>query len=78
MEKIIKEDGLEFVELSLQEYEKAAAELVAQHTDVVEKIQSGQMGKLQWLVGQMVRIGEGKVDAKRAEEALKRCVEENR
>ena len=78
MEAIIKEDNLEFVKLPTEYYEEAAAELVAQHADVVEKIQRGQAGKLQWLVGQMIRMGKGKVDARRAEEALKQCIEKNR
>ena len=61
-----------------EQYDEVAANLVASHPDVVNKICSGQRGKLQWLVGQMVRMGGGKVEAKKAEEALNGCIEKIR
>ena len=70
---IIKEETLELRGLTDQEYEEMARGLVCENEEMAEKIRSGgQMGKLQWFVGQMMRQGEGKVEAVKAEAILKR------
>ena len=74
--QIIREDGFAFSALSEQEYEQLAVQVMAEHEDQVEQIRTRrQMGKLMFLVGQMMRKGQaGSVEAKRAESVLRRLV----
>lgn len=73
---IIKEQNLELRSLTDHEYEDMAQGLMSSNQEMAEKIRSGgQMGKLQWFVGQMMRQGEGKVEAGKAKATLKRLLE---
>lgn len=76
--QIIREDGLTFHALSEDEYAALAKEVMASHPDVVQQIRDkGRTGKLMFLVGQMMRKGEeGRVEAKKAEEIVRRLVVE--
>lgn len=73
---IIREDGLLYRPLSEQEYAELAMNVMTQHDDKVKQIrEKGQTGKLMFLVGQMMRAGEGgRVEAKTAESALRRLI----
>ncbi len=75
---IINEEGLAFHPLSDDEYALLAQEVMNRNQDVVQQIrEKGQMGKLMFLVGQMMRTGEeGRVEAKRAETFLRQLVME--
>ena len=69
---IIHEENLALRHLSRDEYLAMAQSLVDENNDKVKQIQQkGQMGKLKWFVGQMMRQGEGKVEAVKAEAILK-------
>ena len=69
---IIDEDNLALQHLSRDEYLVMAQSLINENNDKVKQIQQkGQMGKLKWFVGQMMRQGEGKVEAIKAEAILK-------
>ena len=73
---IIREEGLAYRPLSEEDYTKLANSIIQQHGDKVKQIQEkGQMGKLMFLVGQMMRAGkEGRVEAKMAESVLRRLI----
>ena len=76
VDDVIEEDGLKFQTLAASEYQALAEGILAEHPDVVEKIQAKrQVGKVQFFVGQMVRKGEGKVEAEEAESVLRRLLE---
>lgn len=69
---IIHEENLALQHLSREEYLAMARSLIDENNDKVKQIQQkGQMGKLKWFVGQMMRQGEGKVEAIKAEAILK-------
>ena len=69
---IIKAETLELVRLSRKEYLALAQCLIDEHSEMVQQIkQKGQVGKVRWFVGQMMRQGEGMVEAERAEAILK-------
>lgn len=69
---IIYEENLALRHLSRDEYFAMAQSLIGENNDKVKQIQQkGQMGKLKWFVGQMMRQGEGKVEAIKAEAILK-------
>ncbi len=72
IEQIIKEDDLRLRHLDQEIYLKMAMALLDEHEEKVKQIkEKKQLGKLKWLVGQMVRQGEGNVEAERAEKTLK-------
>ena len=72
VDDVIEEDGLHLQTLTTTEYQALAEEVLAKHPDVVQKIQAKrQVGKVQFLVGQMVRQGEGRVEAVKAERVLR-------
>ncbi|KAK4690486.1 hypothetical protein P7C71_g6316, partial [Lecanoromycetidae sp. Uapishka_2] len=72
IQSIIDADGLGLQHLSQQDYVAMAQTLIEDNEDKVKQIQEKkQLGKVKWFVGQMVRQGEGKVEAQRAEAALK-------
>ena len=69
---IIKEENLELEPLSREEYLSMARNLIDENETRVKQIQQkGQLGKFQYLVGQMMRQGEGKVEAFKVEKVLK-------
>ena len=69
---IIHEENLALKHLSRDEYLAMAQSLIDGNNDKVKQIQQKrQMGKLKWFVGQMMRQGEGKVEAIKAEAILK-------
>lgn len=80
VDAIIREDDLIFRPLSEDEYSQLASTVIAKHNDKVKQIRDkGQIGKLMFLVGQMMRAGEegrveGRVEAKRAESVLRRMI----
>jgi len=73
---IIRQDGLVYKPLSEDEFTELAMTVITQHDDKVKQIrEKGQIGKLMFLVGQMMRIGEeGRVEAKKAESVLRRLI----
>ncbi|TVY83316.1 Glutamyl-tRNA(Gln) amidotransferase subunit B [Lachnellula suecica] len=76
-EELIDEAGLWFIPLSAAEYEELARSVL--DMTVVEQILAGKGGKINFLVGQMMRKdGNGKVDPQEAMEALRKVIEEFR
>lgn len=72
VELIIDGEGLALQSLPQDEYVTMAKTLLQENEDKVRQIQEEkQLGKVKWFVGQMVRQGEGKVEAQRAEATLK-------
>ena len=68
IDTIIKQENLELVRLPREQYLALAQRLIDEHGEIVRQItQKGQVGKVKWFVGQMMRKGEGKVEAARAE-----------
>ncbi|KAL2072011.1 hypothetical protein VTL71DRAFT_11354 [Oculimacula yallundae] len=77
VDSIIDREGLWFTPLPEEEMEDLARSVLDDKT--VEEILAGKMGKMNFLLGKMMRAdGEGRVDAVRAMEVLKRVVEERR
>ncbi|MCJ1391683.1 hypothetical protein MMC18_004548 [Xylographa bjoerkii] len=73
VETIITEEKMGLEALSPEQYDVLARKVLSENPEMVAKIQfKGQMGKLQFFVGQMMRIGGGKVEAKKAEGVLRR------
>ena len=75
VETIIRDENLGLVHLSEEEYVSMARELLDGHPAMVAQIKDkGQIGKLGFFMGQMMRKGEGKVVAQRAEATLKKLL----
>lgn len=75
VDAIISEENLRLETLSPEEYDVLAQKLLSENPDMVAKIQAkGQVGKLQFFVGQMMRMGRGKVEARKAEGVLRRLL----
>lgn len=75
IETIIRNENLELVHLSEEEYVSMARQLLDGHPVMVAQIKDkGQIGKLGFFMGQMMRKGEGKVVAQRAEATLKKLL----
>ncbi|KAF1984412.1 glutamyl-tRNA amidotransferase subunit B [Aulographum hederae CBS 113979] len=75
--QIISEENLALVPLSDGDYLRMATDLVEANPDIVKAIQvKRQKGKIGWFVGQMMKTGEeGRIEAARAERALKNVLE---
>ena len=72
IETIIRDENLEFVRLSHQEYLALAQSLIDENDGRVQQVkQKGQLGKLKWFIGQMMRKAEGKIEADKAEAILR-------
>ena len=71
VEDIIEQDDLAVREIDAAVLTEAAQHLVERHSDMAQKVRSGQKGKFQWFVGQLIREYDGKVDAQKAAAALK-------
>lgn len=75
--QVIDEAGLWFRPLSATEYDELARSVL--DMKVVEEILKGKEGKINYLVGQMMRKdAEGRVDPQRAVEVMRRIIEEHR
>lgn len=75
IESVIKEEDLGLEHLSEEAYMSMARELLDGHPAMVLQIkEKGQIGKLGFFMGQMMRKGEGKVVAQRAEATLKKLL----
>ncbi|MCJ1439456.1 hypothetical protein MMC27_008850 [Xylographa pallens] len=75
VDAIITEENLRLEALSPEEYDVLAQKLLSENPDMVAKIQAkGQVGKLQFFVGQMMRMGRGKMEARKAEGVLRRLL----
>lgn len=70
VEAIIKRENLTIRHLSDEEYHDIARGVVLANPEIAQKVRDGQKGKLQWLIGQMMRQSGGRVDAQRAAKAL--------
>ncbi len=69
-EKIIKEKGLEQVS-DTGEIDKIVEKVIKENPDAVEKIKSGQMGVIGFLVGQVMKESKGKANPKVVNEILR-------
>jgi aspartyl-tRNA(Asn)/glutamyl-tRNA(Gln) amidotransferase subunit B len=74
VEQIVKEDNLLLHPLSREEYIDMANKLLVKHDDMVQAIRKGHEGKVMFLVGQMMRQGEGRIEATRAEDVLRELI----
>ncbi|KAI9813689.1 MAG: hypothetical protein M1832_006117 [Thelocarpon impressellum] len=76
VEQIVDEQNLRLRRMSEAEYEDLARKIVEENAGVVDQIKrKGKRGKLNHLVGQMMRYGEeGRVEAGKAEETLARLL----
>lgn len=73
--QIVQEEGLFFRPLRDDEYDLLAEKVLAQSPEQVAAVQRGEMGKLMFLVGQMMRQGEqGRMDAQEVERVLRRHI----
>ncbi|KAL6721028.1 hypothetical protein ACLMJK_000128 [Lecanora helva] len=72
IDTMIMEDNLEFQALPQADYLTMAQSLINENQTKVKQIQEKkQLGKLHFFVGQMMRQGEGKIEASKAEAVLK-------
>ncbi|KAI9829574.1 MAG: hypothetical protein M1819_006079 [Sarea resinae] len=74
---IVEEENLLLRPMSREEYEALARELLEANVSIVRQIrEKGQVGKIKWFVGQMMRQGEeGRVEAEKAERTLRELLE---
>lgn len=72
---IIDQENLLLEPLSDKQYTAMAHDLLERHPAVAAAIRKGQTGKLAFFVGQMMRKGEGKVVARKAEATLRHVLE---
>ncbi len=72
--EIVEEQDLLLRPMSQEEYDILAAAVAVEHTAIAEQVRvTGKTGKLNFLVGQLIRRGEkGRVEAQKAEAALRR------
>lgn len=70
IENIIEAENMSIQRLSEEEYCSMARCVMEEHPDKVHQIRMGQKGKIKFLVGQMMRKGNGTVVALKAEAAL--------
>lgn len=69
---IIEEEDLELHPMSHDDYLAMAQQILDENPQKVKQIEQGkQYGKIQFFVGQMMRRGEGKVEAEKANDTLK-------
>ncbi|KAI9801221.1 MAG: hypothetical protein M1825_003495 [Sarcosagium campestre] len=73
---IIDQDGLRLTTMSEAAYDELVAAVMEKHRDIVEQIQiKGKMGKIKFLVGQVMRQAkDGSVEAAKVEETLRRLL----
>jgi len=73
--QIIGDDNLTLRTVSHEKYISMAKALIDANPDMAHKARQGQSGKLMWFVGQMMRQGQGSIEAEKAklvlEESLK-------
>jgi aspartyl-tRNA(Asn)/glutamyl-tRNA(Gln) amidotransferase subunit B len=74
--QLLEEDNLLLRPMSREEYVALAETVLAQRPEMVEQIRSkGQLGKMGWFLGQMMRLGEkGRVEAPKAQEVLQELI----
>lgn len=79
VQRLVEEDRLLFVPLSQEEYDDLASRIIKEYPDVVTDIQEkGKSGKINFLLGMMMRKGEkGRMQPAKAEEALRKHLEES-
>jgi aspartyl-tRNA(Asn)/glutamyl-tRNA(Gln) amidotransferase subunit B len=76
---VIYREGWWFTPLSEAEYEGLAKEVLDANVKVVDEILAGKQGKVNFLVGQMMRGDQdGRVDASRAREVVMKLIDERR
>lgn len=76
VKSMIEQENLILEELPEEQYVSLAREVILQHPAMVVQIkEKGQMGKLGFFVGQIMRQGRGKFVATRAEATLRRLLE---
>ena len=72
VDTIIQEENLGFQSLTQEAYMLMAQKVIDENAEIVQHIQQkGKHGKMQWLIGQMMRQGKGRIDANRAGAVLK-------
>ena len=72
IEAIISDEHLTYQSLSQDEYTQMARTLIDENQDKAKQIQQKkQLGKLQFFIGQMMRRGQGKVEAAQCESILR-------
>lgn len=71
---IIDEENLRLHPLTAEEYQGMAETVILENSQMAEKVKKGQTGKLQFFVGQMMRQGEGRVEAVKAEAILRQLL----
>ena len=77
VDAIIEEESLTLRGLPDEKYTEMAMQLISDPNNrrmVLDIREKGRMGKLQWFVGQMMRMGKGQVEPGRAESALKNVI----
>ncbi|KAL8708791.1 MAG: hypothetical protein Q9220_006352 [cf. Caloplaca sp. 1 TL-2023] len=73
---IVKDENLTLVNLSKKEYVAMARDLLDSNPAIVLQIKDkGQIGKLKFLVGEMMRKGKGKIVAQKAEATLRQLLD---
>lgn len=79
VDQLIEDNGLWLRPMSEEEYDELARTVIENNMKQVEDVLKGKMGKIMFLVGQMMREGEeGRVEPQETEKVLRRIVEEYR
>lgn len=76
LRELIHKMNLWYRPLGVEAYEKLASQVMEENEHVVDEILAGKLGKVNFLLGMMMRNGpDGKVDAQIAREVLKKMLE---
>jgi len=79
VETIINNELLWFSPLSKEEYEERARTVLDANEKAVREILAGKEGKINFLLGQMMRLDtDGRLEAQEATAVLKRMIEERK
>ena len=75
IDSIIEAESMNMRHLPNAEYQTMASALVSEHPHKIAQIRKGQVGKIKFFVGQMMKMGNGNVDPVKAEHALRAALE---
>jgi len=79
LKDFIDKEGLWLEAMTKEQYDELARDICQKHTETVDQIKAGQQGKMHFLLGRLMRLGQsGRLEPKEAMEALKRQIEGSR
>lgn len=75
IESIVEEENFAVKQLTDLQYREMAESVIQQNSSQVTAIKKGQLGKIKFLVGQIMRLSSGTAEASRAESAIREVLD---